>query len=238
MTTPFTELMRTNHDWKARRWSKEIEIRKMAKRIAYEELGFMVPTFESHQVIDGKRRTYLQSAPNFILFNWFNFYAMGLQSVNLATANVTPAAVVATMYYPYGSGTLGIYFAAQVLANQQLGTDTSTASTRKQFKLTAAITHTAPTSAVTNTNALSTYSSTNFQQVSQSQVGYTFAAASTSGNPTMGELGAMQSLANPTPALTTNLTSRLAVADGLFTSFTINSAAALLVNWILTYPTA
>lgn len=231
---PIAELMRVNHDWSTRRWMKEVEYRRRAKIHAATLLGEMIPTYEAVQVIDNKRRTYLRGAPNALLSNWFNSFAVGLYPTSLATALITPAAATQMASSWYGN----VYNdAIAVLASQQLGTDTATLTVRRIYKLTAAIAHTAPTNVSSITSALQSWQGTNVQQISQSQFGHTFAANSTSGNPTIGEFGGMLNLNTsvaPTNAIC--LCSRLAVADGVFTAFAVTSAQSLLVNWIINYP--
>jgi hypothetical protein len=193
-------------------------------------------------VVDNQKLQLVKGAPNFLLANWYNAYAAQTQLATIASASVTTGAAVSSMAYPANYITAwdgqSEPFSIAVLGNQQLGTDTATVSVHRMYKLVAAITHNAPSPAVSNTLALQSWQGTNANQVSQTQVAHTFSSGATSGNPTIGEFATVMNIITVVGTTAANaLASRLAVADGVFSAFTVTSSASLLINWLINYPT-
>ena len=236
----FSDLMRIQHDWTPRRWEKEIQIRKMVKLAASEAYGFFEPVFSISRELDGKRLDLVKDAPNFLLANWFNQYAAQTQPATIVNASVTTVAAVANMVGETvnvgGFNGAVAQWQPQAVANQMLGTDTSTTSVHRMYKLIAAIIGTC-SFANTNTNLLESWQGTNANQVTQSVSAMTFAANTTSGNPTVGEVGVPLAFISVSGTTIVNcLGTRLAAADGVFSAFSVISSVSLLINWIINYP--
>jgi hypothetical protein len=234
----FADLMRTQHNWTPRRWDKEIQLRKAAKKAVYLELGGIIPTFDIFTERDGQKVELVKDAPNYLTANWFNQYVCQFVVGTTSNGQVNPAGSVATGYYSTAAN--ASVFSSNgsygQLANQQLGTDTSTTSVHRMYKLVSAITHTAPTVSAGSTYSLQSWQGVNADQWSQGSVGLTFAANATSGNPTIGEFGGMAAFATSS-SYNICLASRLAAADGVFSSFSMTSSVSLLINWIINFPT-
>jgi len=113
-----------------------------------------------------------------------------------------------------------------------IGSDTSTATTVEMTSLVSPI-GSAPGTAPNTTSQSGTYYSTSTIPVVLTYIA-TWNAGTVSG--TLGEAGLYltiitNSLTNGSNASSPGLASRLSAADGSFTAFTINTAAALTVTW-------
>jgi hypothetical protein len=116
--------------------------------------------------------------------------------------------------------------------NIYIGSDTSNATTVSMTSLVSPI-GTAPGTAPNSKSYSGSYYSTSTTPVTLSYVA-TWNAGTVSG--TLGEVGLYlyintYNLTNGVTVTNPGLASRLSVADGSFTAFTINTAAALTVTW-------
>jgi hypothetical protein len=139
-----------------------------------------------------------------------------------------------------GLETIGSYLASTVNSisaasnnwNMYIGSDTSTATTVSMTSLVSPI-GTAPGTAPNNKSNSGVYYSTSTTPIVITWIA-TWNAGTVSG--TLGEVGLYlvmntSGLTNGAYASYPGLASRLSAADGSFTAFTINTAAALTVTW-------
>ena len=198
---------------------------------AYRLLGMSIPSWSAHQIIDGKRRQYFSNRPNKYLSNLFAILAASWGHTVTGIGNfVTTGGTIST-----GTGTNDYLNLTEADANSMLGTDTSTTTIRGMWELVSAITHTAASISASHNYQSVTQQSKTYNQMTSTNFAQVYAASATSGNPTIGEVAADASI-NGTDSGNLHV-SRLAAADGVFSSFTLNSAGGITFNYLTTWPT-
>lgn len=214
-------------------------IERTREQARVRPVGLKDPWFYTSMTAHQHDRLLASGRHNLLMTNFFNALIQQMGTINVsATSAVSKAGLVFQLGGGQATKPYSLSITADYPANLMLGTDTTTVTNRQMYSLVAAITHSAPAvGSYSSTSTNNTVQAKTWDKYTQIIVPLTFAGGATSGNPTIGEIMFFVQTVNQVPAYTSCSLSRIAVADGAFTAFTITSSLALLLNQALNFPT-